>query len=177
LQQAIKLLQLTRLELQDVVQTELVDNPVLEEASEEKTTQTDAEEDGRGEQGNGKDNQFEAEQSTDKTEEVGTKEGDLTEPNDFDWENPNLEGLWEMTAKYGIPYFSNFINSDMKPEDTRSMCCRLRLELSELDKRGGGLFGANALTGSVGVVTINLPRLGYKALHNKQKFWDIQNTT
>jgi ribonucleoside-triphosphate reductase len=81
---------------------------------------------------------------------------------DFNWENPNLAGLWEITAKYGIPYFSNFINSDMKPEDTRSMCCRLRLDLEELDKRGGGLFGANALTGSIGVVTINLPRLGYQ---------------
>lgn len=84
---------------------------------------------------------------------------------DFDWDNKNLNGLWEITAKYGIPYFSNFINSDMKPEDTRSMCCRLRLDLSELDKRGGGLFGANALTGSVGVVTINLPRIGYLAKH------------
>lgn len=82
---------------------------------------------------------------------------------DFDWDNPNLTGLWEITAKYGIPYFSNFINSDMKPEDTRSMCCRLRLDLSELDRRGGGLFGANALTGSVGVVTLNLPRLSYLA--------------
>jgi ribonucleoside-triphosphate reductase len=82
---------------------------------------------------------------------------------DFEWDNPNLTGLWEITAKYGIPYFSNFVNSDMKPEDTRSMCCRLRLNLEELDRRGGGLFGANALTGSVGVVTINLPRLGYLA--------------
>ncbi|MEK7463792.1 MAG: ribonucleoside triphosphate reductase [Patescibacteria group bacterium] len=82
---------------------------------------------------------------------------------DFDWDNPNLKGLWEITAKYGVPYFSNFVNSDMKPEDTRSMCCRLRLDLEELDRRGGGLFGANALTGSVGVVTINLPRLGYLA--------------
>ncbi|MEI6057539.1 MAG: ribonucleoside triphosphate reductase [bacterium] len=82
---------------------------------------------------------------------------------DFDWENPNLKGLWEITAKYGIPYFSNFVNSDMKPEDTRSMCCRLRLDLEELDRRGGGLFGANALTGSVGVVTINLPRIAYTA--------------
>ena len=86
---------------------------------------------------------------------------------DFDWNNPNLKGLWEITAKYGLPYFSNFINSDMKPEDTRSMCCRLRLDLDMLDRRGGGLFGANALTGSVGVVTINLPRLAYKA---KMKF-------
>lgn len=82
---------------------------------------------------------------------------------DFDWENPNLAGLWEITAKYGIPYFSNFVNSDMRPEDTRSMCCRLRLDLAELDRRGGGLFGANALTGSVGVVTVNLPRIGYLA--------------
>lgn len=82
---------------------------------------------------------------------------------DFDWENPKLKGLWEITAKYGIPYFSNFVTSDMKPEDTRSMCCRLRLDLEELDRRGGGLFGANALTGSVGVVTINLPRLAYQA--------------
>ncbi len=80
---------------------------------------------------------------------------------DFDWENPVLEPIWRMTAKYGIPYFSNFINSDMKPEDARSMCCRLRLDNRELRKRGGGLFGANPLTGSIGVVTINMPRLGY----------------
>ncbi|MES2215756.1 MAG: ribonucleoside triphosphate reductase [Patescibacteria group bacterium] len=89
---------------------------------------------------------------------------------DFDWENPNLKGLWDITAKYGIPYFSNFVNSDMKPEDTRSMCCRLRLDLEELDRRGGGLFGANALTGSVGVVTINMPRLGYIARTTGQDF-------
>ncbi|HSA07073.1 MAG TPA: ribonucleoside triphosphate reductase [Candidatus Gastranaerophilales bacterium] len=80
---------------------------------------------------------------------------------DFDWDNPNLEGLWEMTAKYGIPYFSNFVNSDMKPEDTRSMCCRLRIDNRELEKKGGGLFGANPLTGSIGVVTINMARLGH----------------
>ncbi len=86
---------------------------------------------------------------------------------DFDWNDKNLTGLWEITAKYGIPYFSNFINSDMKPEDTRSMCCRLRLDLGELEKRGGGLFGANALTGSVGVVTINLPRIGYLSRNAK----------
>jgi len=90
---------------------------------------------------------------------------------DFDWENPNLEGLWKITAKYGIPYFSNFISSEMKPEDTRSMCCRLRLDLDELDRRGGGLFGANALTGSIGVVTINMPRLAYRA---KQKTYDTE---
>jgi len=80
---------------------------------------------------------------------------------DFDWDNPNLEPLWRMTGKYGIPYFSNFINSDMSPEDARSMCCRLRLDNRELLKRGGGLFGANPLTGSIGVVTLNLPRIGY----------------
>jgi len=78
---------------------------------------------------------------------------------DFDWDNKNIEGLWEMTAKYGIPYFSNFINSDMSPEDARSMCCRLRIDNRELEYRGGGLFGSNHLTGSVGVVTINLPKI------------------
>jgi ribonucleoside-triphosphate reductase len=82
---------------------------------------------------------------------------------DFDWDNPNLEMIWRMTGKYGIPYFSNFVNSDMSPEDARSMCCRLRLDNRELMKRGGGLFGANPLTGSIGVVTINLPRIGYVA--------------
>ncbi len=80
---------------------------------------------------------------------------------DFNWDNPTLEPLWKMTGKYGIPYFSNFVNSDMSPEDARSMCCRLRLDNRELLKRGGGLFGANPLTGSVGVVTINLPRIGF----------------
>jgi ribonucleoside-triphosphate reductase len=80
---------------------------------------------------------------------------------DFDWDNPNLEPVWMMTGRYGIPYFSNFVNSDMSPEDARSMCCRLRLDNRELLKRGGGLFGANPLTGSIGVVTINLPRIGY----------------
>lgn len=89
---------------------------------------------------------------------------------DFDWDNPKLKGLWEMTAKYGIPYFSNFINSDMDPEDARSMCCRLRLDNRELRKRGGGLFGANPLTGSIGVVTINLPRIGYLATNRKEFF-------
>ena len=82
---------------------------------------------------------------------------------DFKWENPNLDLLWKVTARYGVPYFSNFINSDMTPEDARSMCCRLRLDNRELQKRGGGLFGANPLTGSIGVVTINMPRLGYLA--------------
>ena len=79
----------------------------------------------------------------------------------FDWDRPSLRPIWEMTAKYGIPYFSNFINSDMSPDDARSMCCRLRLDNRELKKRGGGLFGANPLTGSLGVVTINLARIGY----------------
>ncbi len=81
---------------------------------------------------------------------------------DFDWENPNYDAIWKMTGKYGIPYFSNFVNSDMSPEDARSMCCRLRLDNRELIKRGGGLFGANPLTGSIGVVTINLPRIAYE---------------
>ncbi len=83
---------------------------------------------------------------------------------DFDWENQNHNLIWEMTAKYGIPYFSNFVNSDMKPEDARSMCCRLRLDQTELRKRGGGLFGANPQTGSIGVVTINMPRLGFTSI-------------
>jgi len=82
---------------------------------------------------------------------------------DFDWTDPGLNPLWEVTAKYGIPYFANYVNSDMSPDDTRSMCCRLRLDLRTLEKRGGGLFGANPLTGSIGVVTINMPRLGYLA--------------
>jgi ribonucleoside-triphosphate reductase len=89
---------------------------------------------------------------------------------EFDWDNPNLDKMWEMTAKYGIPYFANFINSDMKPEDARSMCCRLRLDNRELRSRGGGLFGANPLTGSIGVVTINLPRLAYQAKDEKNFF-------
>ena len=80
---------------------------------------------------------------------------------DFDWNNKNLDPIWEMTAKYGIPYFANFINSEMKAEDARSMCCRLRLDNRELRKRGGGLFAANPLTGSIGVVTVNLSRIGY----------------
>lgn len=80
---------------------------------------------------------------------------------DFDWDNPMLDGLWEMTGKYGIPYFSNFINSDMSPDDSRSMCCRLRIDNTQLEMRGGGLFGAHPLTGSIGVVTINMARLGY----------------
>ena len=82
---------------------------------------------------------------------------------DFSWESERFETIWQMTGRYGIPYFSNFVNSDMSPDDARSMCCRLRLDNRELRKRGGGLFGANPLTGSIGVVTINLPRIGYLA--------------
>ncbi len=94
---------------------------------------------------------------------------------DFDWANPNLENIWKMTGKYGIPYFSNFVNSDMDPEDARSMCCRLRLDNRELRKRGGGLFGANPLTGSIGVVTLNLPRIGYLA-KDENDFFERLNT-
>lgn len=88
----------------------------------------------------------------------------------FDWDNTAYDKIWEMTAKYGIPYFSNFINSDMSPDDVRSMCCRLRLDKRELKSRGGGLFGANPLTGSIGVVTINLPRLGYESISEEDLF-------
>ena len=89
---------------------------------------------------------------------------------DFDWEAPGLERLWEVTAKYGIPYFANYVNSDMSPDDARSMCCRLRLDLRSLERRGGGLFGANPLTGSIGVVTINMTRLGYLAADESDFF-------
>jgi len=88
----------------------------------------------------------------------------------FNWDNPVLDSMWEMTAKYGIPYFANFINSEMNPEDARSMCCRLRLDNRELYKRGGGLFGAAPLTGSIGVVTINMPRIGYLS-KTKEEFF------
>lgn len=88
---------------------------------------------------------------------------------DFDWESPIADLLWKISGKYGIPYFSNFINSDMSPEDARSMCCRLRLDNRQLEKRGGGLFGAHPLTGSIGVVTINLPRLGFTS-RNEEEF-------
>jgi ribonucleoside-triphosphate reductase len=93
----------------------------------------------------------------------------------FDWENPVLSKLWEMTGRYGIPYFANFINSDLDPNDARSMCCRLRLDVRELKKRGGGLFGANPLTGSIGVVTINLPRLGYISRNEMEFFENLGN--
>lgn len=90
---------------------------------------------------------------------------------DFDWsETENNKLLFEMTAKYGTPYFSNYINSDMEPSDVRSMCCRLRLDLRELRKKSGGFFGAGESTGSVGVVTINLPRIAYLAT-DEQDFY------
>ena len=88
---------------------------------------------------------------------------------DFDWDNEIYDPIWEMTAKYGIPYFANFVNSDMDPEDVRSMCCRLRLDNRELRKRGGGLFGSNPLTGSIGVVTLNMARIGYET-NNKEEY-------
>ncbi len=94
---------------------------------------------------------------------------------DFDWNRPGLEKLWEVTAKYGIPYFANFVNSDMTPDDARSMCCRLRLDTRELTKRGGGLFGANPQTGSIGVVTINMPRLGYLACDERDFMERLDN--
>ncbi len=88
----------------------------------------------------------------------------------FDWDDKSLAKLWEVTGKYGIPYFSNFVNSNMSPEDARSMCCRLRLDLRKLTNKGGGLFGANPLTGSIGVVTINMPRLGYISADEEEYF-------
>jgi len=90
---------------------------------------------------------------------------------DFDWDSPISKEIFEVAAKYGAPYFSNFVNSDMKPEDVRSMCCRLRIDNRELRKRGGGFFGANPLTGSIGVVTLNLPRIGYLA-KNEDEFFE-----
>ena len=90
---------------------------------------------------------------------------------EFDWNNPELEPMWEATRKYGTPYFANFINSDLKPEDARSMCCRLRLNVKELRKKGGGLFGADPLTGSIGVVTVNMPRIGYLS-KTKEEFFN-----
>ncbi|QOX65227.1 ribonucleoside triphosphate reductase [Anoxybacterium hadale] len=97
---------------------------------------------------------------------------------DFDWESPVIQKIMEITCKYGIPYFSNYINSDLSPEDALSMCCRLRLDTSELRKRGGGLFGSNPLTGSIGVVTINLPRLAYISASEsefKTRLWQQMN--
>ncbi len=95
--------------------------------------------------------------------------------NEFPWDSPNTEYLFEMTAKYGLPYFSNYLNSDMKPSDVRSMCCRLRLDLTELKKRGGGLFGSAEQTGSIGVVTLNCARLGYLFKGNKEGLYKRVN--
>ena len=90
---------------------------------------------------------------------------------DFDWsDTENNRLLFEMTAKYGTPYFSNYINSDMEPSDVRSMCCRLRLDLRELRKKSGGFFGSGESTGSVGVVTINMPRIAYQSASEKEFF-------
>ena len=94
---------------------------------------------------------------------------------DFVWGSPVADKIFEMTAKYGNPYFSNFINSEMKPDDARSMCCRLRLDNRELTKRGGGLFAANPLTGSIGVATLNLPRVGYLAKTKSEFFERLDN--
>jgi len=88
---------------------------------------------------------------------------------DFPWDEPAFDGIFEASAKYGTNYFANYINSEMKPEDVRSMCCRLRLNLTDLYNRGGGgLFGSGSLTGSIGVVTINLPRIGYLSKTKKE---------
>jgi ribonucleoside-triphosphate reductase (formate) len=95
---------------------------------------------------------------------------------DFDWNSPVVEKYMEITAKYGIPYFSNYVNSDLSPEDALSMCCRLRLDTTELRKRGGGLFGSNPLTGSIGVVTINLPRLAYLSKTESEFFTRLWET-
>jgi len=95
----------------------------------------------------------------------------------FDWDNPNNELLWEMAGKYGYPYFANFLNSDMEPSDIRSMCCRLSINLTDLARKNGGLFGAGDSTGSIGVVSINLPRIAYLNSENKNRFFkDLENT-
>ena len=94
---------------------------------------------------------------------------------DFQWESPVAQAIFEVTAKYGVPYFSNFVNSDMKPEDVRSMCCRLRIDNRELRKRGGGFFGAHPLTGSIGVVTLNMPRIGYLSKDEAEFFERLEN--
>lgn len=93
---------------------------------------------------------------------------------DFDWDSPVTDAFMKITGKYGIPYFANYINSDLNPEDAVSMCCRLRLDVSELKKRGGGLFGSNPLTGSIGVVTINLPRIGYLSKTKEEFFQHVK---
>ena len=89
----------------------------------------------------------------------------------FDWQSPVVDDFMRITCKYGIPYFANYVNSDLSPEDAVSMCCRLRLDKRELRKRGGGLFGSNPMTGSIGVYSINLPRIGYLA-NSKEDFFE-----
>ncbi len=94
---------------------------------------------------------------------------------DFDWDDPILDSMWEATAKYGVNYFANYINSDMSPQDVRSMCCRLRLQLGELYNRGGGgLFGSGSLTGSIGVITINMARIGHTSKTKKDFFENLE---
>lgn len=93
----------------------------------------------------------------------------------FSWDSENAELLWKITGKYGTPYFQNFIRSDLNPGDVRSMCCRLQLDKRELRKRGGGLFGADEFTGSIGVVTINLPRIGYLTTSKEQYFSQLDH--
>ena len=95
---------------------------------------------------------------------------------DFDWNHPNCEPLFEMTAKYGLPYFQNFLNSDLKPNQIRSMCCRLQLDLRELLKRGNGLFGSAEQTGSLGVVTLNCARIGYLSKGDESAFFNRIDT-
>src|SRR3989337_2675642 len=94
---------------------------------------------------------------------------------DFAWDSPVAKAVFEVTAKYGVPYFSNFVNSDLDPQDVRSMCCRLRIDNRELRKRGGGFFGANPLTGSIGVVTLNMPRIGYLSKDEDEFFERLEN--
>ena len=93
---------------------------------------------------------------------------------DFAWDSPVSQAVFEVTSKYGVPYFSNFLNSDLHPEDVRSMCCRLRIDNRELRKRGGGFFGANPLTGSIGVVTLNMPRIGYLSKDEDEFFHRLE---
>jgi len=93
---------------------------------------------------------------------------------DFAWDSPVAKAVFEVTAKYGVPYFSNFVNSDLDPQDVRSMCCRLRIDNRELRKRGGGFFGANPLTGSIGVVTLNMPRIGYLSKDEDEFFQRLE---
>ena len=92
---------------------------------------------------------------------------------EFDWDSENSNLLFEMTAKYGTPYFQNFINSDLNPEDVRSMCCRLSMDLRELRHKTGGLFGSGDATGSIGVVTLNMPRLAYLSKGDSEKFFNL----